>query len=118
MAAARVAAAVVGNEPVSMGQGWLGQEGSESVRDERTVNKNHGLTRTRDLVLKRDAIYDRFIHTLSSSDVRFPPIPMEKHLRRIQAALSDCQAVNARFLQQSQYRENNIAHGLLVLCGM
>ena len=64
-AAARVAAAVVGDEPVPLGQGGLGQQRPERVGDERAVDENHRLADARDLVLERDAVDDRSPHAPS-----------------------------------------------------
>ncbi len=49
-AAARIAAAVVEDEPVSVRQAGLGQQRPERVRDERPVDEYHGLACSRELV--------------------------------------------------------------------
>jgi hypothetical protein len=46
VAAARVASTVVHDELVVLGQNWLEQQRSESIRDERTVNKDSCLSNT------------------------------------------------------------------------
>ncbi len=60
-AAARVPAAMVGDQPVPARQAALRQQRPERVGDEGAVDADDRLTRARLLVLQRDAVDDRRI---------------------------------------------------------